>query len=643
MTMNQSWYQYVITYSRTVNGFPDESGPSPVSAGIFTSGPTTVARDPNDGGNFVIAYSSSGGPGCSVAASTPAFYITGVMVDNALGMAVLTFDSTLAAHGLIAGQSVAIAGSTAPIGVSQTTSLNPTANLISINTPTTNLIAALAVPTLVAGSTKLGLGLPVASPGQGIAFTAGETVQYAVTAIKGDIYLTHGLPAETTAVVSSAMTPASGYAYTPYVTWQAVPGANWYAVYIRCSTSTGNAWRLVDYVPASLNSYQHTIQRGIPGASARSIPLTNTTGSYTLAVPLNLVNVARVGVNDVVYRKILGLSTYYYGALYTSLNVTINWTGTLPAVGKVVRFTGPLATSFPGFYTVQSVGSGNFVISNACAPKAVPTSSLDGMDVGAMDWGNITGWNLYRASDGINFSLVAGNLPIAQTSYTDTTASSDLGRLLPTAYTDESGTFVQFAPPPTNLRQITSHAQMLWGLSGNMLRWTPVNRPDAWPLVYSMVLPSVPVALRSYNGALFVLTMAGLHRIDVINPGNVSISTSLSEDGCIAPYSVACTSKAMVYLSQKGLIGFIPSTYQTVLLVGFKLLARFFFMPSSGSAAFPHWWIPSRKTFAYNALTQGLGNESLASMIAGFTPLVSFANPIMTIKGFAVDDKYHLH
>lgn len=203
--------------------------------------------------------------------------------------------------------------------------------------------------------------------------------------------------------------------------------------------------------------------------------------------------------------------------------------------------------------------------------------------------------NLYRTGDSSGWLLVS-QIEIDTLNYTDSKPAIALGAS-PDSYYTIDGTTVIYQEPPLGMRELTEHYGMLFAIDGHKVRWTPADRPDAWPETFRYNFAYQPVALASFAGALIVLAEDGLYRIDGNVPTQLSLNKTKAENGCIAHKSVQKTHAGLVYLSKRGIMLFDGMT--AACISDQRLPYLFFSGSSSVSSEQAFWWLPTLKTYNY--------------------------------------------
>jgi len=250
--------------------------------------------------------------------------------------------------------------------------------------------------------------------------------------------------------------------------------------------------------------------------------------------------------------------------------------------------------------------------------------------------GYITYRNLYRIGSGGSYGLVE-QIPIWKTIYQDTISDANLGES-PTSYYVDNGVQVIYEPAPVGLTGLTRHYDMFFGIIGNLVRWTPVGQPDAWPAVFSQSFPYPPVALESFAQSLIVLCEDTIYRLDGTSPVGLTVTKTLVEDGCIAPYSVQKTTEAgLLYLSRKGVMSF--DGMHAKCITDISVPARFWQSPSYGNNQLSG-LIPTLSSYNYAAFAYEDGIRS--DVAIGYAQHLNNIAPglIRDIKSFVWNGKY---
>lgn len=253
-------------------------------------------------------------------------------------------------------------------------------------------------------------------------------------------------------------------------------------------------------------------------------------------------------------------------------------------------------------------------------------------------------WRIYRTGDVPGWLLVK-ELPAATTSYKDFMSPEFLGAAPESIYV-ENDQDVVFDIPPSDLTGIIIHYNMLFGISGNSIRWTPIGEPDAWPVTFQISFPHAPVALASYAGYLVVLCLDRPYIINGFSPTSLTRMGTLVEDGCIAPYSVQIINNRLYYLARRGIMEFDGTSAQCI--TEGRISPGYFLAPSKLATNIKSWIIPTEASYNYSALIGSnnvwIGAGLPSSNPAGYNARTnSIEGPIYNIKSFVYGGKYFLY
>ena len=184
------------------------------------------------------------------------------------------------------------------------------------------------------------------------------------------------------------------------------------------------------------------------------------------------------------------------------------------------------------------------------------------------------------------------------------------------------------------------HYDMLAGIDGHRVRWTPNGRPDAWPTDFYYDFAFKPLALASFAQSLIVLCEDAIYRIDGNVATDLSLSKTRAENGCIAAGSVQKTHAGLVYLSNMGLMVFDGMDARP--LTASKIPGQMFLGTSNPtSIGFPIY--PSQFSYNYAYLTMKDGIKGSMENALTNAPTNPVEGPIKAIGSFYVDGKYILY
>lgn len=656
--------QYCYTWVRNVNGHIDESGPSPVTA-VNGYGIRSITR-PAYNGPFTKTgtIASTSTTAVTIAKSTRGKRIIGVYDDPASDYTIITTDTSVTGHGLSNGTQIGIvygdqADFTAPKAYK------------AIKDVTVSTYSALGK--LSSAPTGSAVASTVFGQGRG-ATTAGA---YGISPILGDPYTAFGgnITTQQDIPAQAGVTPITGYCFPSgmgpgiwnvSLTWPVVVGASGYNIYY--SPDAGmTTWYKIAVVAASGSITGNEVYYDTGGPvleTLGAITATDNTATHTFKIKKGIIKKSDIQ-RRTAYYSTLGLEAYIVptqeftitvstglGA-YTGLTTgsILDFSVPYPGVTTSGSTAGGLPTVAPFNLPTGSIGIksivGSVITCYGVAPEdAANTTTMAAINpisipYGSVSTGNVTGWNIYKSEAGSG-SLLAATVEIATSTWTDNTNIVDL-TTPPDSFYLENGAYVIFAAPPSDLTGLCLHHGMLFGISGNNIRWTPVNRPDAWPEIFFVQMPSTPIALKSTPGSLLVFCLDGVYRINGTIPTDLKKTGTLATHGCTGSLTVQNTPIGFVYLSNDGLAVFNPYSNKSEKLVPHKLLKRFFYSPSVCTTNFPHWYIPARKTFAYAYLLRYFAEPKRAGMAAQIDNVVSVTGNIEYIRSFFHDGKYYLY
>lgn len=426
---------------------------------------------------------------------------------------------------------------------------------------------------------------------------------------------------------------------TVSLSWNAVTDADGYAVYrtyggtsYRVATIAGQANAYVDNgsyetiaSPPTNNETGGTYSRVLVTSSG-DVPLANATIDSSAMFYLCRTDFPNTGTPALTNKETIYVTSSTNTDL-TGVQKAFLWISALPTTYDSTKFFLPVYTGASSSITYAGAGS------------LITT---------------LKSWRIYRSGDtGSQFSFVA-EVPISKTSYTDNLGATDLGGTIPTSYVDAGNALVTFAPPPTDLHGLELYNGMLFGISGNTVRWSPTGVPDAWPVAYSITFPFRPLRLKSFAGGLVVLCEDGIYRIDGYDPSSIQ-QTKTRADGCIAPHSVQISDGRLLYLAKRGIMEFsgMDAVCLTEMMIPYKLMLS----PSTyltGYSAPNSWWYPTAyQATSWACLKAGKSTVSYqdddlpGSSPARIATVMNLDNPIPgvvdAIRSFVWQNKYFLY
>lgn len=229
--------------------------------------------------------------------------------------------------------------------------------------------------------------------------------------------------------------------------------------------------------------------------------------------------------------------------------------------------------------------------------------------------GHLVFKRIYRSNTGSSstqFQFLA-ELPITDTSYTDSTKSTGLGELCPSTYwigppNAELGLY-----PKGPMQGLIAVANgVLAGYSGNRLCLSEAYLPHAWPVAYRITLEAPIVAIKAVGNGLAVLTKDAPYFVTGTDPSAMTAIRIDLAQACINPESVVDMGDYILYCSPDGLCavagaegqvvtaGLIPvrnwldsNTWKPRILKAFKHEDTYvaFFTLGGGSSAKHYGWV----------------------------------------------------
>ncbi len=152
---------------------------------------------------------------------------------------------------------------------------------------------------------------------------------------------------------------------------------------------------------------------------------------------------------------------------------------------------------------------------------------------------------LYRVGGALSNLALVATINADVTTYTDRIADNLIdGRILTSA---------DYYPAPSNLSYIEHSAGMVFGAAGATLRFTPIGKPDAWPLSYAISFESVITGLAEVANGLLVFTSTKTYLITGTGPTTLARQLVDSKQGCVAAQSIQKLAGAALWLSTDGI------------------------------------------------------------------------------------------
>lgn len=203
--------------------------------------------------------------------------------------------------------------------------------------------------------------------------------------------------------------------------------------------------------------------------------------------------------------------------------------------------------------------------------------SLSGMSTGPTGAYNITTKRIYRSSTvgaSAQFQFVA-EIPVANTTYTDTKSQADLGEILPS---DE------WVAPPSGLKGLKALANgAAIGFKDNTAYLSEPNLPHAWP--HSYPIEDSIVGIGVFRQSAVLLTTGRPYLMSGADPAAMSSERLELAQACVSKRSIVETGDGVLYASPDGVVS-ISSGGMDVITKGILTRAQWqAYNPSSMVAA----------------------------------------------------------
>jgi hypothetical protein len=615
-------FYYFYTFSRDANGHLSESGPSPTYGPLQTFEARKVVRSPLLEGLFDNGHLFEAAELTTTAT---------VQDDDIVGQfkrtpSDKTYITTLSAHGLSTGD---------PVGI------------IHLHAGTDSKLRDQIYPVTVPAAVlpKPGVTELLADNAGTGGWAQGTTLNVSVAAFRGASWAScyGGRPAET-AIASGDIetlvvgTPIGGLNRLAKVKWTiASSDHDGFHVYLN-----GGLLATIDK-----NTLFYEFGTATPDM-AKVPPATDVTRTRVFSLPKAARGIAwdSTLADDDVWGHV---------AYDPATKVTmVDPTECITVDGDLVYFSTNMP-EIPGYFTVDmdedthgTITAGDFYV-HALTESNHTLAGTQQCKVAGAQARCITKWNLYVARGDTGAFLLQGVYDIDETSIVDVTPVEGLSTTCESDYMtaglNGESINVVFEPPPSDLHGITLHNSSLWGIVDRTVRWTPINRPDAWPDAFTRDFTSEPWALASYGGTLLVLCSDGIYRMDGTDPAGMQCHKTLAEDGIIAPYSLQSTAAGLVFLTRRGLVAFRAQTNNTEPISEDKM-GTSVLLSASGTPeddTFPFWCIPSRHGAFWAKLTRDLPTADPNRLERTMSDSLPLTWPLLDIRSFYHKGKYYLY
>jgi hypothetical protein len=237
---------------------------------------------------------------------------------------------------------------------------------------------------------------------------------------------------------------------------------------------------------------------------------------------------------------------------------------------------------------------------SAPAPASLPVTLTPNQSVSLTGFAAVPGSGyivshrrIYRSTSGV--FLYVGEIPAAQTSFTDSVSADSLAEQLPSLY---------YAEPPTGLAGLINLPNgMMAGFVGRDVYFSEPYRPYAWPETYIQTVDYPVVGLGRMDTTLAVLTTGTPYLMQGTHPDSVATVKSDLEQACVSKRSIVSFGGAVVYAAPDGLMRLSPGGSQIITqnLFNYKQWQQYFAPESIHAYAHDNQYI----AFYDNGITRG--------------------------------------
>jgi hypothetical protein len=286
------------------------------------------------------------------------------------------------------------------------------------------------------------------------------------------------------------------------------------------------------------------VSNNVSTAVAPSYITTPASGFMTLTFSAPATDVANIGFE--VYRLYQG-KYRLVGVLPSALSTFIDGTFAIPSSARTLveadfaKLKGTYQYLLTFYNSVTGVESGASPVS----PEIVLTNGGGASFTGLPLSAQANKKRLYRVGGALSAFALVATLDNAVTTYVDRVADNFIdGRILSTE---------DYQPAPVGMTFVEQSAGMLFGAVGNTLRFTPVAKPDAWPLAFSVAFDDAITGLAEVANGLLVFTRLKTYLMTGTGPSTLARQLVDSNQGCVAPESIQKLASAALWLSTDGI------------------------------------------------------------------------------------------
>lgn len=181
---------------------------------------------------------------------------------------------------------------------------------------------------------------------------------------------------------------------------------------------------------------------------------------------------------------------------------------------------------------------------NVRTGQSVVVSNMSVAPSGAYNVGTKRIYRAVTGTSGTDYLFVA-EIPVAQTSYTDSVEPASLGEPLPS---------LDWLAPPTTMQGLTMMANgIMAGFTGKDLCFSVPFIPHAWPLAYRLQTDFPVVGIGAFGASLFVGTTGFPYIITGIDPENMTMTKAEERQACVSKRSIVEMGSGVLYASPDGI------------------------------------------------------------------------------------------
>lgn len=246
---------------------------------------------------------------------------------------------------------------------------------------------------------------------------------------------------------------------------------------------------------------------------------------------------------------------------------------------------------------------------------------------------------LYRIGGTAEFRMVF-EVPLAKLTFTDATADSALGQVLPT-FAREDGIEYAFDAPPVGMQGLIIHNRMGFAIDpeSNRVMVSVLGNLDAWAQFF-WTFSHRPMALASFDQACIVLCEDGLYRMDGSSPTRLQLNRTRCQIGCRAAGTVQVLANHLIYLGEDGLVLF--DGQDGITITDLRIPESFW----RGRSVYledsmPRWpFVPALQDAAYERLRGADAPEAVPPALVPYEPSPRAPR---SLRSFVVESRYYLY